>query len=111
MAGKKGLWISLGGEDEAVAVERAIEDGGRFTAVVSTLLCPRKAELCLVSTTGEMIDYVGISQVGQRVATGKKRIAVTRLTSVGVSLKDLRTRMPGRFRSKIPDLMFESRRL
>lgn len=112
MAGKKGLWISIGGEDEAEVVERAIDDGYRFTAVVSTLLSPRKAELCLVSKTGKRINYIGISQAGQRIATGKKRIAISRLMSVGgISLKDLREGLDPRFRSKIPDSLPKSCRL
>lgn len=112
MPAKEGLWISVGGEEKAEQVERAIEDGGRFTAAASTLLSLRKAELCLVSFTGEKVEYIGISQVGPRIATGQKRISVSRLVDLGgISLQSIRDRLPKRFRSAIADVMTESRRI
>jgi hypothetical protein len=94
---KSGLWIAAGAGRLADAVATSIELHEQFsTTVVQSEIKPRQAEIVIVSLNGENIDYVGISQVGRRVATGQITIAVSNLKDVGVPCEDLKAALPPR---------------
>ena len=95
---KSGLWITVGGGKLAEAVANSIDAHEQFsTTVIQSEIKPRSAELVLVSLNGELVDYVGISQVGRRVATGQITIAVSNLNEIGLSCKELDAALPPRF--------------
>lgn len=95
---KSGLWITVGGERLAEAVARSIDAHEQFsTTVIHSEIKPRSAELVLVSLSGELIDYVGIGQVGRRVATGQITVGVSNLQQLGVPCKDIQSALPPRF--------------
>jgi len=84
-----------------------------FTAVVSAGdIRPKIAELCLVSLAGESADYLGISQAGQRVATGLKRVAVSRCIHLGgINIVELKSFMSSRFASKLNSFSNNTQRI
>jgi hypothetical protein len=88
---KSGLWLTVGGGKLAEAVANSIDEQEQFSAtVIQSEIKPRSAELVLVSLNGEVVDYVGISQAGRRVATGQITIAVSNLKEIGLSCEALR---------------------
>src|SRR5258707_730817 len=94
---KSGLWITVGGGKLAEAVTRSIDEHEQFSStVIHSDIKPRSAELVLVSLNGEVVDYIGISQVGRRVATGQISIAVSNLKKVGLLCKELEATLPSR---------------
>jgi len=112
MADKQGLWISIDSDSVAI-VEDVINENNRFTAVVSAGdIRPKIAELCLVSLAGESADYLGISQAGQRVATGLKRVAVSRCIHLGgINIVELKSFMSSRFASKLNSFSNNTQRI
>ena len=46
---------------------------------------------------GDSVDFIGISQVGRRVATGPITVAVSNLEEIGLSCKEIATALPSRF--------------
>lgn len=96
-----GLWVAFGGEPLAESVERSIEQHDHFTTTVTTReVKPRHAELAVVSLQGSRADYLGISQVGRRVATGQITIVLSNLVPLdGMSCATINTKLPRRFRN------------
>src|SRR5450755_2755351 len=95
---KSGLWITVGGGKLAEAVANSIDAHEQFsTTVIQSEIKPRSAELVLVSLNGELVDYVGISQVGRRVATGQITIAVSNLKEIGLPCEEIGAALPSRF--------------
>jgi hypothetical protein len=95
---KSGLCIVSRGGRLAEAIANSIDAHEQFsTTVIPSEIKPRSAELVLVSLNGELADYVGISQVGRRVATGQITVAVSNLKEIGLSCKELGTALPPRF--------------
>jgi len=95
---KSGLWITIGAGKLAEAVAYSIGTHEQFsTTVVQSEIRPRSAELVLVSLRGELVDYLGVSQVGRRVATGQVTIGVSNLKEIGLSCKELNAALPPRF--------------
>lgn len=100
MRRRSGLWISFTEGPDSDSAERAIQDNGTFTAVISSAAKPRAAELAVVSMTGESADYLGISRAGIRVVTGKRRVSVSHLVDLGqVPINDLLAALPKRFQT------------
>jgi hypothetical protein len=94
---KSGLWITAGVGRLADAIAFSIELHEQFsTTVVQSEIKPREAEVVLVSLNGEVVDYVGISQVGRRVATGQIAIVVSNLKEIGVPCEELWDALPAR---------------
>lgn len=80
---KSGLWITAGAGKLADAVANSIQSNDQFsTTVTQSRIKPRLAEIALVSLQGTSVDYVGISQVGRRVATGQVTIAISNLIGI-----------------------------
>jgi hypothetical protein len=92
------LWITAGGGKLAKAVANSIDAHEQFsTAVMQSKIKPRTAEVALVSLNGDLVDYVGISQVGRRVATGQVTIAVSNLKEIGLLCEEIGAALPSRF--------------
>ena len=91
MAGQRGLWLAASTEDSAEKWLASIERGAQFTTVVTASeIQPKAAEFCLVSLSGNTVDYLGVSRAGPLIATDQKRIAVSRLTELNhVSLESI----------------------
>ena len=103
MPSKHGLWLPVADEGNADRFRDAINDKGKFTAVVTASeVRPRVAELCLVSLTGETADYLAISQAGQQIATDQKRLSVSRFVDLReLDLGEIRGRLLRRFRNRL----------
>ena len=98
MSQPKGLWIAV--DDElAGPVSQSIRHRGQFTTtVVSAEVRPRTAEIAVVSLGELAADFIGISRVGRRVATGQITVVVTHLVPLKrVTAELLRTILPRRF--------------
>jgi hypothetical protein len=79
------------------AIIDAMPRSGLWLTVVQSEIKPRSAEIVLISLNGEVVDYIGISQVGRRVATGQITIAVSNLKEIGLSCRELDAALPSRF--------------
>lgn len=102
MSKPPGLWIAIGGGSVAEAIERSIETDECFSTVVSSRdVRPRDAELAMVALHGDTANYLAISQIGRRIATGQVTIMVSNL----IDLRDLRKStirdsLPAKFRGR-----------
>lgn len=96
---KSGLWITAGAEKLADAVLNSIENNDQFsTTVTQSRIKPRHAEIALVSLNGTSVDYIGISQVGRRVATGQVTIAISNLVGIDdLPCEEIEAKLPARF--------------
>jgi hypothetical protein len=93
-----GLWLAIGGGSLAETVAMSIGTQALFTTTVTVRdVRPRRAELVVVSLKDTIADYIGISQVGRRVATGQMTLVVTRLVPLPrMTLEQVRTALPSR---------------
>src|SRR5258708_3500199 len=112
MAANQGLWISIH-SNSALIIEDVINENDRFTSVVpASDIRPKIAELCLVSLKEQIVHYLGISQAGQRVATGLKRIAISRCVALdGIRISELKSHLNSRFKSKLDGFSTSARRI
>ena len=96
---KSGLWITAGTGRLADAVAYSIENNDLFsTTVIQSRIKPRHAEIALVSLDGTSFDYLGISQVGRRVATGQVTIAISNLLGIDdLPCEEIEARLASRF--------------
>ena len=82
------------------AVTNSIERDDQFsTTVTQSRVKPRHAEIVLVSLQGPSVDYLGISQVGRRVATGQVTIAwISNLVEIDdLPCEKIEGKLPSRF--------------
>jgi hypothetical protein len=96
---KSGLWITAGAGKLADAVANSIENNDQFsTTVTQSRIKPRHAEIALVSLEGTSVDYLGISQVGRRVATGQVTIAISNLIGIDdLPCDEIKAKLASRF--------------
>jgi hypothetical protein len=96
---KPGLWITAGSDKLADAVLKSIEHSDQFsTTVTQSAIKPRHAEIAIVSLHGTSVDYIGISQVGRKVATGQVTIAISNLVAIdSLPCEEIDAKLPARF--------------
>jgi hypothetical protein len=97
-----GLWLALGGGLLADKIERAIETRWEFSYPVSEgEVKPRRAELVIVSLAGTKPNYIGLSQLGRRAATGQVTLMISNLVPVGrMDRTAVRAALPKKFRGR-----------
>jgi hypothetical protein len=111
MARKGGLWIAVD-ESEADSIDHAILEHSQFTrAIASAAVSQGTADLCIVSLGGENADYLGISRTGGKVATGQRRLTVSRNVQLNIPVNSLKQRLPRRYISRFPADTNRSRRI
>src|ERR1035437_9707914 len=95
---KSGLWITAGAGTLSDAVANSIERNDQFsTTVTQSRIKPRHSEIVLVSLQGTSVDYLGISQIGRRVATGQVTISVSNLVGIDdLSCEEIESKLPSR---------------
>lgn len=117
------IWLRFR-DGDAENIRKAIEDYREFTAVVSKAdVAPQTNQICLVSLQDAerrlddsspdlSIDFVGVSQLGKWVATGKKQLKISGLVETGlVDVESVLKRMDGRTRSRVDTNFGEATRL
>ena len=117
------IWLRFRGGD-AESIKQAIEDRSEFTAVVSVAdVAPQTNQICLVSLQDDesrlsddgpelSIDFVGVSQLGKWIATGKKQLKVSGVVETGrTDVEVVLERLDGRFRNRVDTNFGEATRL
>src|SRR5258708_26338221 len=76
----RGLWIAVGGGVLAEKIARAIETRWEFSyPVPEAEVRPGRAEMVIVWLYGTKPNYLGLSQLGRRSATGQVTLMISNL--------------------------------